>query len=119
MTKIPKSPVPTQPGPAPSEAPPLDDLTALKEKFEERRADIFPWWKTRLEAEAGNITRASHTFFRSAEPSPEDKVRAKSYANWLTRALGLLPYAAELRVASGQPKYGRPRVEKPAKTGKG
>lgn len=88
---------------SPVAPPPLTAMGERKATLEKTRADLFGKWKAALEASSGNITKATETF------KVEGKSVAKSYGDYLTRSLGLVEYARELRVKAGHPrKAGRP-----------
>ncbi len=95
------------------EAPPLVGMSARKDKLEADRAEIFPKWKAALEAAGGNVSRAGRMIAETNDPAEMkswtafgftndmDPVEARSRANRLTRRLGLVAYAAELRLKAG------------------
>lgn len=97
----------------PEAPPPLVDLGALKAKWEAAREEHFPVWKALLEAHGGNVTRAARAHFLSDDPSADEhsaaeRKRAKYRGHAWTRALGLVAYASELRVAAQGSSRGRP-----------
>lgn len=84
-----------------AEKPPLDKIRNRVAKLEADQAEILPLWKAVLEQAGGNVTRAAEI---ERERNPKMN---RDRAQWLTRRLGLVQYAAELR---GQ-KTGRPRTK--------
>lgn len=94
---------------APTDPPACEALGERKEQLEVTRAERFPTWRAALESTAGNVTKAGAALYPDLPPD-----RRKSYAWFLTRSLGLLVYARELRVAAGQAGRtgrGRPRAD--------
>jgi len=97
-----------EPKTPPPAAPLLAAMSARKDKLEADRAEVFPKWKATLEAAGGNISRAGRlAFFDDSISFLNDDARevaerkARDQAAWLTKRLGLVAYAAELRLAAG------------------
>lgn len=93
---------------APEAAPLLEQMAAYKAAHEAKRQDDFPTWKAAVEAADGNLSRLGEAMF----PERETKSAANAARNQ-ARRLGLLAYAAELRVkATGNAGAGRPKARK-------
>lgn len=76
----------------PDAPPPLIDARARTTKLEAERAATFADLKAKLEAADGNVTAAASLF---------DPPITRDRAQHLTRRLGLVAYAAELRLKAG------------------
>jgi len=89
------------------EAPPLVGMSARKDKLEADRSALFPVWKKILEQAKGNISLAGRLAFEVSYPASSDEEqkvierKARDQAAWTTKRLGLVAYAAELRLAAG------------------
>lgn len=82
-------------------APPvLSGLTNRREQLDKERADLFRRWRAALEANGGNVTHTAKGF----QPT-----MTRNQGNQITRRLGLVEYAAQLRLLNMGRSMGRGR----------
>lgn len=84
--------------------PPASAMAARAQAVERARAEIYPRLRAALEAEGGNVARAGASLWPDLTPRA-----ARDRANRYVRRLGLVQFAAELRVAAQGRSMGRPQ----------